>query len=66
MKTIALALGGLTAAWLAAPTVAMTARGTLDQRTCAGWRALAPVPAPRSLATIPAPRRGDLDDRVSA
>lgn len=66
MKTIALALGGLTAAWLAAPTVVMTARGTLDQRARAGWRALAPVPAPRSLATIPAPRRGDLDDRVSA
>lgn len=65
MKTIALALGGLTAAWLAAPAVSMTARGTIDQRTCAGWRAVTPVTTPRAL-TIPSPRRGDLDDRVSA
>lgn len=70
MKTIALALGGLSAAgmaaWMAAPTVMMAARGTVDQRTCAGWWDAAPVVVARPLATIPAPRRGDLDDRVSA
>jgi hypothetical protein len=73
MKTIALALGGLAAVWMAAPAVAMTARGTIDQRTRASWRETAAASAdaavasaPGHLVVIPSPRRGDLDDRVPA
>lgn len=66
MKTLALALGGLTAAWLAAPTVAMTARGTIDERTRHAWRAVAAGSRDAApIVAIPAPRRG-LDDRVPA
>lgn len=65
MKALALALGGLTAAWMAVPMVAMTTRGTLDQRTLAAWRATAAA-LPEPLPAIPAPRRGDVDDRVPA
>ena len=66
MKTIALALGGLAAAWVAAPAVAMAVRGTIDQRTLARWREVTPVPAPDAGVPIPEPRRGDVDDRVRA
>lgn len=65
MKTLALALGGCTAVWMAAPLVAMTARGTIDQRAHAAWRATAPT-APQPLIGIPAPRRGDVAARVPA
>ncbi|MHC1563422.1 hypothetical protein ACR9E3_31080 [Actinomycetospora sp. C-140] len=65
MKTLVLALGGLSAAWMLAPVVAMSARGTIDSRTRAACRAAART-APPSVLAIPAQRRGDLDDRVSA
>ena len=34
-------------AWAAAPWVSMARRGTVDQRTVAGWRVEYRVPAPR-------------------
>ena len=68
MKTLALALGGLAAAWMAAPTVAMAAHGTIEGRTRAGWRrdAAARTPATRPVVAIPTQRRGGVDTRVPA
>lgn len=65
MRTIVLALGGAAAAWVAAPVVGMTVRGTVDQRTVAGWRS-ASDPAPAPLISIPAQRSGETPDRVPA
>ncbi|PVZ04279.1 hypothetical protein [Actinomycetospora cinnamomea] len=68
MKTLALALGGL-AVWVAAPTVAMAAHGTIDQRTRAAWRARAAhagVPAPAPVVAIPAQRGADAGTRATA
>ncbi|HWN26936.1 MAG TPA: hypothetical protein VNP37_08210 [Actinomycetospora sp.] len=67
MKTLALALGGLAAAWMAAPTVSLAVHGTIDGRTRAAWRVKAratPLPAP--LVVIPSPRRGEVGTRASA
>ncbi|MFC5140749.1 hypothetical protein ACFPK1_21110 [Actinomycetospora rhizophila] len=63
MKTLALTLGGLAAAWMAAPTVAMATHGTVDDRTRAAWRAK-PVRAP--FAAVPAPRRAPVSERIPA
>jgi len=63
MKTLALALGGLAAAWMAAPTVAMAAHGTVDGRTRAAWRA---VPARGRLAVVPTQRRAPVSERIPA
>lgn len=67
MRTLALALGGLAAAWMAAPTVCLAVHGTIDGRTRAGWRdtaARGTPPAP--LVVIPSPRRGEVGTRASA
>lgn len=66
MKTLVFALGGLSAAWMLAPVVAMSARGTIDSRTRAACRTAAAQAVPWPVPTIPAQRRGDLDDRISA
>ena len=63
MKTLALTLGGLAAAWMAAPTVAMAAHGTVDDRTRAAWRT-APVRA--RFAAVPSQRRAPVSERISA
>jgi hypothetical protein len=64
MGKLALALGGLTAAWVVAPVVAMTTRGTIDQRTRAAWRATPAVVPP--VPVIPAQRRGGTTERLPA
>jgi len=69
MKRIALALGGLAAAWVAAPSVAMARQGTIDQRTRAGWRARAAAvrtPQPPPVVVIPTQRGVDAGSRVRA
>ena len=68
MKTLALALGGLAAAWMAAPAVSLAVRGTVEQRTCATWRdtAARATPPPAPLVLIPSPRRGEVGARASA
>ncbi|MEJ2887818.1 hypothetical protein [Actinomycetospora aeridis] len=63
MKTLALALGGLAAAWMAAPTVAMAAHGTIDDRTRAACRA---TPVRQRFAAVPAPRRAPVAERIPA
>ena len=63
MKTLALALGGLVAAWMAAPTVAMAAHGTVDGRTRAAWRA---APVRQGLAVVPTQRRSPVAERIPA
>ncbi|GAA4903824.1 hypothetical protein EV188_10474 [Actinomycetospora succinea] len=63
MKTLALTLGGLAAAWMAAPTVAMVAHGTVDDRARAAWRT---APVPRRLAVVPAQRRAPVSERIPA
>ncbi|MEJ2862522.1 hypothetical protein [Actinomycetospora flava] len=63
MKTLALALGGLAAAWMAAPTVAMAAHGTVDDRTRAGWRT---APVRERLAVVPTQRRAPVSERIPA
>lgn len=60
MKVIMLTLGGVTAAWFAAPLVDMAVRGTTDHRTLARCHEERPVPS----VVIPAPRRGT--DRLAA
>lgn len=67
MKTLALALGGLAAAWMAAPTVCLAVHGTIDGRTRAGWRdtAVRATPPPAPLVVIPSPRR-EVGTRASA
>ncbi len=67
MKTLALALGGLAAAWMAAPAVSVAVHGTIDDRTRAGWRDTAARPTPPTpLVVIPSPRRGEVGTRASA
>ncbi|MDD7930957.1 hypothetical protein [Actinomycetospora straminea] len=72
MKTITLALGGLgglaVATWVATPTVLMSTRGTIEQRTRAAWRATsAEVEAPAPpVAVVPAPRRVPRVERIPA
>jgi hypothetical protein len=68
MKTLALALGGLAAAWMATPTVSLAVHGTIEQRTCAAWRGTAAraTPPPAPLVLIPSPRRGQAGARASA
>lgn len=63
MKTLALTLGGLAAAWMAAPAVAMAAHGTVDDRIRAAWRT---APAPQRLAVVPAQRRAPVAERIPA
>ena len=73
MKTIALALGGLgglaVATWVATPTVLMSTRGTIEQRTRAAWRAASAAEigalAP-PVAVVPAPRRVPRVERIPA
>ncbi len=65
MRTMVLTLGSVAAAWMAAPVVDMSVRGTTDQRTVAGWRSggrRVAVP----VLTLPAPRSGEAPDRVPA
>jgi hypothetical protein len=64
MKSVVLALGGATAAWMAVPMVSMAVRGTLDQRTLASCRRTAAVPRP--VVVIPAPRRAPAEERLPA
>jgi len=60
-----LAAGGMAAAWMAAPVVDLSVRGTSDQRTVAGWRSVTRrVTAP--VLAIPAPRVGGTADRIPA
>jgi hypothetical protein len=68
MKTLALALGGVAAAWIAAPAVSRAVHGTIDERTRAGWRdtAARATPSPAPLVVIPSPRRGQVGTRASA
>ena len=68
MKTLTLALGGLAAAWMAAPTVSLAVHGTIDGRTRAAWRVTArrATPPPAPLVVIPSPRRGEVGTRASA
>ena len=52
---------GVVAAWLAAPVVATSVNGTVDQRTLAAWREEQCRPRPEvpdAWSTIPAPRDG--------
>lgn len=63
MKTLTLTLGGVAAAWMAAPTVAMTVRGTLDDRARAAWRATCDGSRP---AVVPAQRRAPVAERLPA
>lgn len=64
MKTVVLALGGATAAWMAAPMVSMAVHGTIDQRTLAACRRA--LPAARPVVVIPSPRSGSARERLSA
>ncbi|MDD7966873.1 hypothetical protein [Actinomycetospora lemnae] len=68
MKTITLVLGGLgglaVTSWVAAPTVSMSTRGTIDQRTRAAWRAVPRDVAP--VAVVPAQRRVPGVERIPA
>jgi hypothetical protein len=68
MKTLALALGGLAAAWMASPAVSLAVHGSVDDRTRAGWRETAAraTPPPAPLVVIPSPRRGQVGTRASA
>lgn len=63
MKTLALALGGLAAVWMAAPTVAMAAHGTVDGRARAAWRER---PVRERLAAVPAQRHAPVSERIPA
>jgi hypothetical protein len=63
MKTFALTLGGLAAAWMAAPTVAMAAHGTVDDRARAAWRT---SPARPPFAAVPSQRRVPVTERIPA
>ena len=65
MKTVVLALGGLTAAWMAAPMVSMAVCGTIDRRTLAACRRPA-VEVSGSMLVIPSPRRGSPVERIPA
>jgi hypothetical protein len=68
MKTLALALGGLAAAWMAAPAVSLAVHGTVEHRTRSTWRDTAArvIPPAAPLVLIPSPRRGQVGDRASA